>query len=91
MLSRLLKLTAVMAFTLVDTSMAVYHKHVQTAPNTTGYTAHVAGSLAGLVVGFFALENRSETDIRIILESLSHPALRCFTGMHFLGEKVGPH
>merc|ERR1712107_278587 len=26
--------------------------------NTVGYTAHIAGAVAGLVVGFFALENR---------------------------------
>ena len=57
-LIRLLKLTAVSAFTLVDTSMAVYNKHVYSDTNTTGYTAHIAGAVAGLVVGFCALENR---------------------------------
>ena len=55
---RMLKLTAVLAFTLVDTGMAVYNKHMYADNNTVGYTAHIAGAVAGLVVGFFALENR---------------------------------
>jgi len=57
-LIRMLKLTAVLAFTLVDTGMAVYNKHMYADNNTVGYTAHIAGAVAGLVVGFFALENR---------------------------------
>ena len=54
----MLKLTAVLAFTIVDTGMAVYNKHMYADNNTVGYTAHIAGAVAGLVVGFFALENR---------------------------------
>jgi hypothetical protein len=54
----MLKLTAVSAFCLVDMGMAVYNKHQYWDTNTTGYTAHIAGAMAGLVVGFFALENR---------------------------------
>ena len=54
----MLKLTAVLAFTLVDTGMAVYNKHMYADNNTVGYTAHIAGAVSGLVVGFFALENR---------------------------------
>ena len=57
----MLKLTAVLAFTIVDTGMAVYNKHMYADNNTVGYTAHIAGAVAGLVVGFFALENRSAT------------------------------
>ena len=53
----MLKLTAVLAFTIVDTGMAGYNKHMYSDNNT----AHIAGAVAGLVVGFFALENRSAT------------------------------
>ena len=42
-LIRMLKLTAVTAFTVVDTGMAVYNKHMYMESNTTGYTAHIAG------------------------------------------------
>ena len=35
----MLKLTAVLAFTIVDTGMAVYNKHMYWDNNTVGYTA----------------------------------------------------
>ena len=36
----MLKLTAVLAFTIVDTGMAVYNKHMYWDNNTVGYTTH---------------------------------------------------
>ena len=60
-LLRLLRLTAVLAFATVDTGVAVYNKHVFSDwPNTTGYTAHLAGAGAGLLVGILVLKNRRE-------------------------------
>jgi len=57
-LIRMLKLTAVLAFAVVDTGMAIYNKHMHSYANTTGYTAHIAGALSGLVVGLMVLKNR---------------------------------
>jgi len=57
-LIRMLKLTAVLAFAVVDTGMAIYNKHMHAHENTTGYTAHIAGALSGLVVGLMVLKNR---------------------------------
>lgn len=57
-LIRMLKLTAVLAFAVVDTGMAIYNKHMYDHENTTGYTAHIAGALSGLVVGLMVLKNR---------------------------------
>eukprot|EP00092_Neocalanus_flemingeri_P000614 GFUD01000656.1.p1 GENE.GFUD01000656.1~~GFUD01000656.1.p1 ORF type:complete len:555 (+),score=96.90 GFUD01000656.1:530-2194(+) len=57
-LIRMLKLTAVIAFAVVDTGMAIYNKHMYAHENTTGYTAHIAGALSGLVVGLMVLKNR---------------------------------
>lgn len=57
-LIRMLKLTAILAFAVVDTGMAIYNKHMYQQQNTTGYTAHIAGAMAGLVVGLTVLKNR---------------------------------
>ena len=69
-LIRMLKLTAVLAFAVVDTGMAVYSKHMYQHDNTTGYTAHIAGALSGLIVGILVLKNRKVRTWEIWLKLL---------------------
>ena len=73
-LLRLLKLTAIVAYVVVDISMAVYSSTVYGEHNTTGYTAHIAGAGLGLVTGLSVLQNKRveawEVRLRCVCVSL---------------------
>ena len=73
-LLRLLKLTAIVAYVVVDISMAVYSSTVYGEHNTTGYTAHIAGAGLGLVAGLSVLQNKRveawEVRLRCVCVSL---------------------
>ena len=57
-LIRLLKLTALLAFMVVDITIAVYDNYFTGRKSTTSYGAHVAGAVIGLLAGILILKNR---------------------------------
>lgn len=73
-LLRLLKLTAILAYVVVDISMAVYSNTMYGEHNTTGYTAHIAGATMGLLAGLSVLQNRRveawEVRLRVVTITL---------------------
>ena len=73
-LLRLLKLTAILAYVVVDISMAVYSNTMYGEHNTTGYTAHIAGATMGLLAGLSVLQNRRveawEVRLRVVCITL---------------------
>jgi len=57
-LIRLLRLTAVMAFVVVDIIIGVYNNFFANFTSTTSYGAHIAGAGIGLLAGILILNNR---------------------------------
>ncbi|PSN43466.1 hypothetical protein C0J52_03213 [Blattella germanica] len=53
----LMQLMVFLVLTIVDVSTAVYTRYVVGAETHIGYTAHLAGALAGLLVGINVLRN----------------------------------
>jgi len=88
-LIRMLKLTAVLAFAVVDTGMAIYNKHMYDHENTTGYTAHIAGALFGLIVGLILLKNRKVQTWEIWLRLACVLVTGAFLGVTILWNIAG--
>lgn len=42
---------------VLDVGTAIYHRHFSTSPTKVGYTAHLAGAVAGLLIGTLLLRN----------------------------------
>ena len=57
-LIRLLRLTAVVAFVVVDIIIGVYNNVFANLTSTTSYGAHIAGAAIGLLAGILILDNR---------------------------------
>ena len=56
----------ILLLTIHDVSMAVYVR-LYDPDNRTGFMGHLCGSLAGLTVGLFVLDNRQGTTFNSIL------------------------
>lgn len=52
-----LQLLVFIVITSVDVSQAIYSRYVSSTPNQVGYVAHLAGAVAGLLVGINILRN----------------------------------
>jgi rhomboid-related protein 1/2/3 len=68
---RLMRLLFVLFYAAADTGQAVTVRlHYGAASTTVGYTAHLAGAIAGLLVGLVSLKNRKreawETVVRLV-------------------------
>ena len=57
-LIRLLKLTALVAFVVVDVIIGLYNNYYAGHTSTTSYGAHIAGASIGLLAGILILNNR---------------------------------
>lgn len=61
---RILRLTTVLLYGLIDTGAAIYQRHISnklqsaTSAAKTGYVAHLSGALAGFLIGIIVLKNR---------------------------------
>ena len=91
-LLRLLKLTAILAYVVVDISMAVYSHTMYGEHNTTGYTAHLAGAIMGLLAGLSVLHNRRveawEVRLRVVCITLVSVLLLTFITWQLAGNTV---
>lgn len=91
-LLRLLKLTAILAYVVVDISMAVYSHTMYGEHNTTGYTAHLAGAIMGLLAGLSVLQNRRveawEVRLRVVCITLVSVLLLTFVTWQLAGNTV---
>jgi len=56
-LFKVVKLTSILTYIIVDTLLAVYSLNYG-LQNTTGYVAHIAGAVMGLISGILILKNR---------------------------------
>ena len=77
-LIRLLRLTAVVAFVVVDIIIGVYNSFFSSFTSTTSYGAHIAGAGIGLLAGILILNNRKVETWEIWLQLCCYLLLALF-------------
>merc|ERR1719150_1162954 len=77
-LIRLLRLTAVVAFVVVDIIIGVYNSFFSSFTSTTSYGAHIAGAGIGLLAGILILNNRKVESWEVWLQLCCYLLLAAF-------------
>ena len=88
-LIRLLRLTAVMAFVVVDIIIGVYNNFFANLISTTSYGAHIAGAGIGLLAGILILNNRKVETWEVWLKLCCYLLLALFFTVTVLWNIVG--
>jgi len=93
-LTRILKMTGVLAFFALDFGYAAYQRYTdssEAARSGTSVIAHIGGSVTGLLLGFIILKNvkveKWEKTVKVVSSSLFFFLLGLAFGVNFTGSR----
>lgn len=87
-LLKVVKLTSILTYIIVDTLLAVYSLNYG-LQNTTGYVAHIAGAIMGLISGILILKNRKVETYEVWMRLCCYLLITILLALGVLWQIVG--